>query len=148
MRHLGRVFFTELCLFYLSTPAILMTTTSTTPTKISRPKPYLLSIEWSDGMTTTITLRAFRDECPCASCKGETIMGTTYSFGMQVMKPGKYELLSIQAVGNYAIQADWKDGHNTGLYSWDILRRITDDFALSPQQREEIERQAASEGLV
>lgn len=124
-----------------------MMTTSTTPTKISRPKPYLLSIEWSDGVTTTITLRTFRDECPCAACKGETIMGTTYSFGMQVMKPGKYELSSIQAVGNYAIQADWKDGHNTGLYSWDILRRITDDFALSSQQREEIERQAANEGL-
>ena len=119
-----------------------------TPTKISRPKPYLLAIEWSDGKQTTITLRTFRDECPCASCKGETIMGTTYSFGMQIMKPGKYDLVSIQTVGNYAIQADWKDGHNTGLYSWDILRRIMEEFALSPTQLEELERQATAEGLL
>lgn len=63
------------------------------------------------------------------------------------MKPGMYELANIQAVGNYAIQADWKDGHNTGIYSWDILRGITDTFALSAEQQEELAIQARKEGL-
>jgi DUF971 family protein len=118
-----------------------------TPIKISKPAPYLISFEWSDGRTTTITLRAFRDACPCASCKGETIMGKTYTFGMQVMKPGMYELVNIQAVGNYAIQADWKDGHNTGIYSWDILRGAAEEFALSDEQICALAEQAAKEGL-
>jgi DUF971 family protein len=74
-------------------------------------------------------------------------MGKTYSFGMQVMKPGMYDLANIQVVGNYAVQADWKDGHNTGIYSWEILRGITDTFALSSEQLKELERQAAAEGL-
>jgi DUF971 family protein len=119
-----------------------------TPTKITKPAPYLLSFEWSDGITTTITLRTFRDECPCASCKGETIMGKTYSFGMQVMKPGMYDLTNIQVVGNYAVQADWKDGHNTGIYSWDILRGIAEKFTLSSEQIAELAQKAAQEGLV
>lgn len=118
-----------------------------TPTTITRPKPYLLAITWSDGLKTTMTLRTFRDECPCASCKGENIMGTTYSFGIQVMKPGMYELASIQAVGNYAIQADWKDGHNTGIYSWDILRGISELYNLSDEDLTRLEEQAAQEGL-
>lgn len=74
-------------------------------------------------------------------------MGTTYSFGIQVMKPGMYELASIQAVGNYAIQADWKDGHNTGIYSWDILRGISELYNLSDEDLKRLEEQAAQEGL-
>ena len=74
-------------------------------------------------------------------------MGTTYSFGMQVIKPGKYELTSMQTVGNYAIQADWKDGHNTGIYSWDILRAIAEAHRLSEEEVKQIEEQAAKEGL-
>ncbi len=116
-----------------------------TPVKITRPKPYLLTIAWSDGLETTITIRTFRDECPCASCKGENIMGTTYSFGMQIIKPGMYELASIQVVGNYAIQADWKDGHNTGIYSWDILRGISEQHNLSEEDLMRLAEQAARE---
>lgn len=74
-------------------------------------------------------------------------MGKTYSFGMQVMKPGMYDLVRIQAVGNYAIQADWKDGHNTGIYSWDILRGIVEQFDLSPEQISSLQEQARKEGL-
>jgi DUF971 family protein len=75
-------------------------------------------------------------------------MGKTYSFGMQVMKPGMYDLTNIQVVGNYAVQADWKDGHNTGIYSWDILRGIAEKFTLSSEQIAELAQKAAQEGLV
>jgi DUF971 family protein len=113
------------------------------PTHIHRPQPYLLALRWSDGFESTITLRAFRDECPCAHCKGETIMGTTYSFGLNIMKPGMYELKNLQAVGKYAIQAEWGDGHNTGIYSWDILRAIAEHHALSQDQLCELAEKAA-----
>ena len=75
-------------------------------------------------------------------------MGKTYSFGMQVMKPGMYDLTNIQVVGNYAVQADWKDGHNTGIYSWEILRGIVGTFALSNEQLAELAQKAVQEGLL
>jgi DUF971 family protein len=31
----------------------------------------------------------------------------------------------VAAVGNYAIQPTWSDGHSTGIYSWETLRRAS-----------------------
>lgn len=72
-------------------------------------------------------------------------MGTHYSLGLQVMKPGMYELAALTPVGNYAIEAAWNDGHNTGIYSWDILRIIAETEALSVEQLAELMRKAATE---
>jgi len=35
-----------------------------------------------------------------------------------------YEIKNIETVGEYAIQITWKDGHNTGIYSWEYLKDI------------------------
>lgn len=75
-------------------------------------------------------------------------MGTTYSFGMKVSKPGMYELEGIHPVGNYAVQAIWKDGHNTGIYTWDILRQISQERGLSAEQLQHYAEQARAEGLI
>jgi len=39
-----------------------------------------------------------------------------------------YAITGMSAVGNYAVQPSWDDGHNTGIYTWEYLRLI------SPQQ--------------
>jgi DUF971 family protein len=31
---------------------------------------------------------------------------------------------NIETVGEYAIQITWKDGHNTGIYSWEYLQEL------------------------
>ncbi|MCS6808323.1 MAG: DUF971 domain-containing protein [Bacteroidota bacterium] len=124
-----------------------MPSTVPTPLRITRPQPYLLSVLWSDGVSTIITLRSLRDNCPCAACQGENIMGTTYSFGMSIVQPGMYELTGIHPVGNYAIQVSWKDGHATGIYSWDILRNICMEHHLSEEALKALEAQAQQEGL-
>ncbi|MBX9600687.1 MAG: DUF971 domain-containing protein, partial [Bryobacteraceae bacterium] len=36
------------------------------------------------------------------------------------------KMLSAEPVGEYAIRIQWSDGHNTGIYSWDVFRRICD----------------------
>jgi DUF971 family protein len=36
-------------------------------------------------------------------------------------------LESLQAVGSYALQFFWNDGHNTGIYTWDYLRQACQD---------------------
>lgn len=84
-----------------------------------------LVIKWSDNQTQEITLQKLRDECPCANCKGESVLFESY---IPIKNPfkaaGYYEIEKIEAVGNYAISIKWKDGHDTGIYSWDVLKQI------------------------
>ena len=41
----------------------------------------------------------------------------------QMYKPA-LKMLGAEPVGNYAIRINWSDGHNSGIYSWEHLRRI------------------------
>ena len=34
---------------------------------------------------------------------------------------GMYDLAGVEPVGSYAIQISWKDGHRTGIYTWEYL---------------------------
>lgn len=82
-----------------------------------------IQFKWDDDSETIISLKYLRDECPCASCKGETILFKTYRPPKLTMyAPEMYKIKAIEPVGDYAIQISWKDGHNTGIYSWDYLK--------------------------
>lgn len=84
-----------------------------------------LSIVWQDDNNTIIPLKYLRDECPCAGCKGETILFTTYRPPKPtVFSSEMYKIKSIDTVGDYAIQIGWKDGHNTGIYSWEYIKTL------------------------
>ena len=84
-----------------------------------------LSLTWNDGNLNIISLKYLRDECPCAGCKGETILFTTYRPPKPtIFSPEMYKIKSIEVVGDYAIQVSWKDGHNTGIYSWEYLKTL------------------------
>lgn len=105
-----------------------------TPTSISRPKQYLLHIEWNDKTASTILLETLRDQCPCAGCQGEEIMGQKVFVGIKMFKPGMNELTALTPVGNYGLQATWGDGHATGIYTWQSLRAICETHGLSQEQ--------------
>jgi DUF971 family protein len=83
-----------------------------------------LLIVWDDGHQSIIPLRLLRDSCPCAGCRGETILLKTFKPEIQPELPGKYELKGAEPVGNYALQFTWGDGHDTGIYTWEILRSL------------------------
>jgi DUF971 family protein len=84
-----------------------------------------LRITWDDGHVSVLPIKLLRDECPCAGCKGEVLFGKVYKPApLSVFQEGMYELVSLTAVGQYAIQAVWKDGHDTGIYSWEYLRAL------------------------
>ena len=87
-----------------------------------------LAIKWDDGGESFIPLETLRRCCPCAGCKGETdIMGNVYKNPAQPLMPKALELTRIVTVGGYAIQPVWADGHNTGIYSFDYLRRVAEE---------------------
>ncbi|HEX8873238.1 MAG TPA: DUF971 domain-containing protein [Nitrosospira sp.] len=75
-----------------------------------------LEISFSDGKTFRFPCEFLRVHSPSAEVRG-------HSPGQEVLQTGKKEINinHIEPVGNYAIQLNFSDGHNTGLYSWDLL---------------------------
>jgi len=84
-----------------------------------------LAVKWADGQESFLPLEQLRRACPCAGCNGETdILGNVYKNPEKPLTPQAFELVRLAAVGGYAVQPHWADGHNTGIYSFDYLRRL------------------------
>jgi DUF971 family protein len=80
---------------------------------------------WDDGHAGPVSLHRLRDGCPCAQCSGETVLLASYvPPPPDTTVPGRYELKGATAVGNYALQPRWGDGHGEGIYTWELLRRL------------------------
>ncbi|MFP5210758.1 MAG: gamma-butyrobetaine hydroxylase-like domain-containing protein [Acidobacteriota bacterium] len=89
-----------------------------------------LEIDWKDGHKSAWGFAFLRAACPCATCVEERAQ-----LGLKPgeSKPKAAELLpmytpppkpsSVQPVGRYALQFNWLDGHTSGIYSWEYLRR-------------------------
>jgi DUF971 family protein len=54
-------------------------------------------------------------------------MGNLYKGPDHPLPASAFKLRRVDTVGSYAIQPVWEDGHSTGIYSYDYLRRITDE---------------------
>jgi len=85
------------------------------------------AIRWNDGVESYLPLERFRRACPCASCGGEPDVLGNISRPDVTYTPSSFELLGWQMIGGYALQPKWADGHSTGLYSFQYLRRLTAD---------------------
>lgn len=83
-----------------------------------------LAIAWGDGVESFIGLEAMRRSCPCAACAGEADVTGAVERPRVTYGPGSFELLGWQTIGGYAIQPRWGDGHQTGLYSYALLRQL------------------------
>ncbi|MCS7000300.1 MAG: DUF971 domain-containing protein [Bacteroidota bacterium] len=94
------------------------------PTRIERLDQMTLRIEWGDGFSAAIPLELLRHSCPCAYCQGEQVFGTTVMLPLQQYAAGMNELVALEPVGNYGVRARWADGHNTGIYTWQLLREL------------------------
>ena len=84
-----------------------------------------LAIKWEDGSETFVPLEKLRRHCPCAGCKGEVdIMGQVYRGPEKQLSSAAFQLMRLVNVGSYAIQPIWGDGHATGIYTFDYLRKV------------------------
>jgi len=52
------------------------------------------------------------------------IMGNLYKNPERPWSAGSFEIKRLMPVGGYAIQPAWGDGHSTGIYSFEYLRKL------------------------
>ena len=84
-----------------------------------------LAVKWSDGVESFIPLESLRRCCPCAGCRGETdILGNVYKNPDRELPASAFQLVRLTTIGGYAIQPVWGDGHATGIYSFEYLRKV------------------------
>ncbi len=80
-----------------------------------------LSISWSDEAETKYNAADLRRACPCAGCINEWT-------GEKMLKAENIaddlSFSSISIVGRYALNFHFSDGHETGIYSFDYLRKL------------------------
>jgi len=90
-----------------------------------QPIGFELAIKWENGEEDFIPLEKLRRACPCAVCKGEVdILGNLYKSPEAPLMAKSFVLTGFVRVGGYAIQPVWGDGHNTGIYAYEYLRRV------------------------
>jgi DUF971 family protein len=95
------------------------------PTNIRAQQPeQSLELTWTGGRVNRLPYRYLRSECPCASCRNEWT-------GERILDPQTIprdlKLEGMEPVGNYAVRLAWSDGHGSGLYTWETLRRLADE---------------------
>ena len=92
--------------------------------RLSKAKDSLF-VKFDNGYETTLTAELLRVESPSAEVQG-------HGSGQKTTPAGKANvtIAAIEPVGNYAIRISFSDGHDTGLFSWDILH----DYGQRQQQ--------------
>ena len=81
----------------------------------------VLELTWGGDTVARLDYRYLRGECPCAACRNEWT-------GQRILDPATIRsdlrLEGMEGIGNYAIRLGWNDGHSSGLYTWETLRRL------------------------
>jgi len=80
-----------------------------------------IGVVWSDGHESYYPAHYLRCACPCASCVDELTGRKTLR---DESVPRDVRAVRITPVGRYAVTVRWSDGHDTGIYSFETLRRL------------------------
>lgn len=85
-----------------------------------------MAIEWSDGIRSFVTWKELRAHCPCATCieQRDKPPDPFRVLSAKELEAGAPVPVQMLARGYYAYQIVWNDGHDTGIYSLDLLREI------------------------
>jgi DUF971 family protein len=91
------------------------------PTGIYKKGTDALAVDWNDGTRSSFPVRDLRLSCPCAVCVNEW---TGEKMLDESRIPKDVRPLKLFSVGRYAMAIHWSDGHKTGIYSFDYLKKI------------------------
>lgn len=83
-----------------------------------------LALSFSDGFEAYLPFPMLRRACPCAACQGEPdALGRVVRPKVEY-RATAFELTKYEQVGGYALALRWADGHSSGIYSYDYLRKL------------------------
>lgn len=97
------------------------------PTNLALSGENELLIEWSDGQRRVYSFRELRERCPCATCREKRSQPAAPSTMLPVLSAAEtrpLKLLDMSPVGNYAYGIEFSDGHDTGIYTFALLREL------------------------
>lgn len=82
-------------------------------------KSHLLELSYPSGETFTLDFEYLRVFTPSAEARG-------HAPGQETLQTGKrnIDVERIEPVGTYALRLVYSDGHDSGLYSWDLLYNL------------------------
>lgn len=83
----------------------------------------VLEVAFADGKTFNLPVEYLRVNSPSAEVQG-------HGPGQEVLQIGKQNvnITKIEMVGNYAIQPSFDDNHDTGIFSWDTLYELGENY--------------------
>ena len=83
----------------------------------------VLEVAFADGKTFNLPVEYLRVNSPSAEVQG-------HGPGQEVLQIGKQNvnITKIEMVGNYAIQPTFDDNHDTGIFSWDTLYELGENY--------------------
>jgi len=97
--------------------------TAIEPREIKQEGDAGLRITWADNHVSQYSAAGLRRACPCAQCVNEWT-------GQRVLKPETISedltIADLSIVGRYALNFQWSDGHETGIYSFRYLRELSE----------------------
>ena len=102
-----------------------------------------IELAFDNGERYELTHEFLRVFTPSAEARG-------HGPGQEVLQVGKrdVEIVGIEPVGNYAIKPAFSDGHDSGLYSWDMLYNLGKHHdQLWAEYLEQIEKQGLSRDI-
>lgn len=79
-----------------------------------------MKIRWSDGHESQYSPKHLRVNCHCAACRNELTGEMMFD---SATIPEDLKILKADVVGNYALSFGFSDGHGTGIYSFEHLRK-------------------------
>lgn len=97
------------------------------PVKLSLCGENELLIEWSDGGKRSYRTTELREHCPCASCREKRSQPPPPATMLPILSTAEarpLKLLDMSPVGHYAYSIKFSDGHDTGIYTFDLLRTL------------------------
>lgn len=93
-----------------------------------------LSIVWPDGLVHQLSWRLLRDRCPCATCRTKLTdapQPTSLLPVLSLYEAQPVRVTRMRPIGNYAYAIEFNDGHNSGIYTLDFLRRLGEEQGAS-----------------
>ena len=91
------------------------------PSEVWQADEQSLGIRWPDGHESLYGTSYLRQLCRCAVCVDEWS-------GKRLLNiekiPAGIHPIRVEGVGRYGIRIHWSDGHSTGIYTFQYLRKI------------------------